>query len=161
LKVYRYIHYPLFSHLESRKELKETLNGLLLKPAEEPVAALTPEAVLKPVSPNTLKIGEPENYLNEVTTANITIPSLKKTKEETQEITDEELEIQLPKPRKYQRKEGRKEEEIGFIAEELPPILRRDGGYDLKALVAVLAYKVARLEAALRFSGSYQTVKRP
>jgi hypothetical protein len=41
-------------------------------------------------------------------------------------------------------------EELGFVAEEMPEIVRRVGGYDLKAVVAILAYKVSRLENMLR-----------
>ena len=49
----------------------------------------------------------------------------------------------------YERMEGRREVEIGFIAEELPEFLRRGGGYDLKALVAILAWKITKIEEAL------------
>ena len=38
---------------------------------------------------------------------------------------------------------------IGFMAEELPEFLRRGDGYDLKALVAILALKVSKLEEEL------------
>ena len=46
-------------------------------------------------------------------------------------------------------RDRRKEVEIGFIAEELPEFLRRGGGYDLKALVAILAWKITKIEEAL------------
>ena len=49
----------------------------------------------------------------------------------------------------YERTEGRRETEIGLIAEELPEFLRRGNGYDLKALVALLTWKVQKLEEKL------------
>ncbi len=97
-------------------------------------------------SPNTLTLGDPENYLADIKTANITIASTKDGKREVTDLSDEELEISLPRPKKFKRV-GSDVYEIGFISEELPAILQRDGGYDLKALVAVLAY---RLEKHLR-----------
>ena len=140
----------------------KTSNGVEFKPSNDAVAVLTPDGSLKPITPNVLVIGDQNNYLNDVITANITVASLEKFKEKPQDLLDEELDIQLPKPKKYRRKEGKQqeeEEEIGFIAEELPPILKRGNGYDLKALVAVLAYKIAKLETKLRFSDSYQQTR--
>ena len=55
----------------------------------------------------------------------------------------------LPSPKIYERVEGRGGTEIGFIAEELPEFLRRGNGYDLKALIAILALKVSKLEEEL------------
>jgi len=52
-------------------------------------------------------------------------------------------------PKIYKRVDGRGGVEIGFLAEELPEFLRRGDGYDLKALVAILALKVSRLEEEL------------
>ncbi|GBC68394.1 hypothetical protein HRbin01_00075 [archaeon HR01] len=115
-------------------------------PSDTATAQLTSDGYLKPVSPNTLAVGDPDNYLNDIITANITIASTAGDKEDVRDIPDDELEVELPKPKRYIRKGGRREEEIGYVAEELPPILRRGKGYDLKTLVAVLAYKIGRLE---------------
>ena len=114
-----------------------------LAPSQEFIAQLTSDGVLKPVEPNILRVGDDENYLNEVVTANITIPSLSKFKEGVRDLDPSMLEIRLPSPKIYERVEGRGGMEIGFIAEEF---LRRGDGYDLKALVAILALKVSRLE---------------
>ena len=81
--------------------------------------------------------------------ANITIPSLSKFKEGIRDLDPSMLEIRLPPPRIYERVEDGGGMEIGFIAEELPEFLRRGDGYDLKALVAILALKVSRLEKEL------------
>lgn len=53
-------------------------------------------------------------------------------KEVIGEIDELFASIRLPKPKKYKRKIGKSEEEIGFIAEEMPEIMRRGSGYDLK-----------------------------
>ena len=86
-------------------------------------------------------------------TANVTITSLSEFKENVQELDPELLDVKLPTPKMYERKQGRKGVEIGFIAEELPEFLRRGSGYDLKALVALLAWKVTKLEDAMRKQG--------
>ena len=96
-----------------------------------------------------MKIGDQDAYLNDVVTANVTVASLPKSKENIRELDPNLLNIRLPTPKIYERIEGRKETEIGFIAEELPEFLRRGDGYDLKALVAILALKVSRLEEEL------------
>ena len=105
---------------------------------------------MKPIEPNVLKIGDQDAYLNDVITANITIPSLSRFKENIRELDPKLLEVELPAPKMYERTEGRREMEIGFIAEELPEFLRRGDGYDLKALVAFLAWRVKRLEAIVK-----------
>jgi hypothetical protein len=100
-------------------------------------------------APNTLVIGSPENYVMDVITGNITIASSKELKKEVRDVSDSELDVELPRPKKYRRDEN-SSEELGFVAEEMPAIIRRVGGYDLKAVVAILAYKVGRLENMLR-----------
>ena len=132
-----------------KKIADEEGGGVEFMPEDQPVARLTSDGFLKPVEPNTLVIGDQENYLNDVITANITIPSLSKFKENIRDPDPSLLEIELPIPKMYERTDGRKETEIGFIAEELPEILRRGNGYDLKALVALLAWKIRRLEKRL------------
>jgi hypothetical protein len=68
---------------------------------------------------------------------------------EVRDVSDSELDVELPRPKKYRRDEN-SPEELGFVAEEMPESVRRVGGYDLKAVVAILAYKVSRLEKMLR-----------
>jgi len=120
-----------------------------LAPSQEFITQLTAEGVLKPIEPNVLKIGDQDIYLNDVITANITVASLSKSKENIRDLDPKLLNIKLPAPKIYERVEGRGGMEIGFIAEELPEFLRRGDGYDLKALVAILALKVSRLEEEL------------
>ena len=100
-------------------------------------------------APNTLVIGSPENYVADVFTGNVTIVSSLTTKTSVRDVSDAELDIELPRPKIYRRDEN-SPEELGFIAEEMPRNVRRVGGYDLKAVVAILAYKVSRLETILR-----------
>ena len=126
-----------------RRVSDENGDRIELAPSQEFIAQLTSDGVLKPVEPNILRVGDDENYLNDVVTANITIPSLSKF------LDPSMLEIRLPSPKIYERVEGRGGVEIGFIAEELPEFLRRGDGYDLMALVAILALKVSRLEEEL------------
>ena len=121
-----------------------------LIPLDTPAMRLTEDGRLMPAQPNTIILGDQENYLNDVITANVTVASSIGSKDNVGELSDEELSVSLPRPRRFTRREGRREEEIGFLAEELPAICRRGRGYDLKAVVAVLAYKVARLEARLQ-----------
>ena len=118
-------------------------------PSDEFVAELTSDGVFKPIEPNVLKIGDDEAYLNDVVTANVTITSVSSSKENIRELDPSMLDIKLPSPKIYQRVEGRGGTEIGFIAEELPEFLRRGNGYDLKALIAILALKVSKLEEEL------------
>jgi hypothetical protein len=68
---------------------------------------------------------------------------------EVRDVSDSELDVELPRPKKYRRDEN-SPEELGFVAEEMPESVRRVGGYDLKAVVAILAYKVSKLEKILR-----------
>jgi hypothetical protein len=100
-------------------------------------------------APNKLIIGSPENYVADVFTGNVTIASSLETKTSVRDISDAELDVELPRPKKYRRDEN-SPEELGFVAEEMPESVRRLGGYDLKAVVAILAYKVSRLENILR-----------
>ena len=83
-------------------------------------------------------------------TANITIASLSRFKRNIRELDSSMLEIELPAPKMYERTEGRRRVEIGFIAEEMPDFLRRGNGYDLKALIALLTWKVKHLEQAIK-----------
>jgi len=132
-----------------RKVSDENGDRIEFAPSQEFITQLTADGVLKPIAPNILKVGDDENYLNDVVTANITIPSLSKFKEGVRDLDPSMLEIRLPLPKIYERVDGRGGVEIGFLAEELPEFLRRGDGYDLKALVAILALKVSRLEEEL------------
>jgi hypothetical protein len=100
-------------------------------------------------APNRLVIGSPENYVADVIAGNITIASSRGLKKEVRDISDAELDVELPRPKKYRRDEN-SPEELGFVAEEMPESVRRVGGYDLKAVVAILAHKVSRLEKMLK-----------
>jgi len=106
-------------------------------------------ARISATAPNQLVIGSPENYVADVITGNITIASSRELKKEVRDVSDAELDVELPRPKKYRRDEN-SSEELGFVAEEMPELIRRVGGYDLKAVVAILAYKVSRLENMLR-----------
>jgi regulator of replication initiation timing len=100
-------------------------------------------------APNMLVIGSPENYVADVFTGNVTIASRRGTKTSVRDVSDSELDVELPRPKKYRRDEN-SPEELGFVAEEMPAIIRRVGGYDLKAVVAILTYKISRLEKMLK-----------
>ena len=132
-----------------RKVSDENGDRIELAPSDQFITQLTSDGVLKPIEPNVLKIGDQDAYLNDVVTANVTIPSLSRFKENVRDLDPKLLNVDLPTPKIYERIEGRKEAEIGFMAEELPEILRRNGGYDLKALVAILAWKIRRMEDLL------------
>ena len=132
-----------------RKVSDENGDRIELTPSQEFTAQLTSDGVLKPMEPNVLRIGDDEEYLNDVVTANITIPSAAKSKENIRELDPSLLDVELPSPKVYERAEGRGGVEIGFLAEELPEFLRRGRGYDLKALIAILALKVSRIEQEL------------
>jgi hypothetical protein len=116
--------------------------------------AVVADVVIEPTrisatAPNKLVIGSPENYVADVIAGNITIASSRGLKKEVRDVSDAELDVELPRPKKYRRDEN-SPEELGFVAEEMPESVRRLGGYDLKAVVAILAYKVSRLEKMLR-----------
>ena len=133
-----------------RKVSDEAGDRIELAPGREFITQLTADGVLKPIEPNALIIGDQENYLSDVITANITIASLSRFKKNIRELDPSMLEIELPAPKMYERAEGRRRIEIGFIAEEMPDFLRRGNGYDLKALIAILAWKVKHLEQAIK-----------
>ena len=132
-----------------RKVSDENGDRIELAPSNQFITQLTSDGVLKPIEPNVLKIGDQDAYLNDVVTANVTIPSLSRFKGNVRDLDPKLLDVDLPTPKIYERIEGRKEAEIGFIVEELPEFLRRNGGYDLKALVAILAWKIRRIETRL------------
>jgi hypothetical protein len=116
--------------------------------------AVVADVVIEPTrisatAPNQLNIGTPENYVANVFTGDITIASSLETKTSIRDVSDAELDVELPRPKKY-RRDANSPEELGFVAEEMPESVRRRGGYDLKAVVAILAYKVSRLEKMLR-----------
>jgi hypothetical protein len=116
--------------------------------------AVVADVVIEPTrisatAPNRLVIGSPENYVADVIAGNITIASSRGLKKEVRDVSDSELDVELPRPKKY-RRDADSPEELGFVAEEMPESVRRVGGYDLKAVVAILAYKVSRLEKMLR-----------
>jgi hypothetical protein len=116
--------------------------------------AVVADVVIEPTrisatAPNQLNIGTPENYVANVFTGDITIASSLETKTSVRDVSDAELDVELPRPKKY-RRDANSPEELGFVAEEMPESVRRRGGYDLKAVVAILAYKVNRLEKMLR-----------
>jgi cell division septum initiation protein DivIVA len=100
-------------------------------------------------APNKLVIGSPENYVADIIAGNVTIASTRATKTSVRDVSDAELDVELPRPKKY-RRDANSPEELGFVAEEMPESVRRVGGYDLKAVVAILAHKVSRLEKMLR-----------
>ncbi|MCD6421677.1 MAG: hypothetical protein J7L17_04650 [Thaumarchaeota archaeon] len=132
-----------------RRISDENGDRLEFVPKDEAVAQLTSDGVLKPIEPNVLRIGAQESYLNDIVTANVTIASSAKSKRMIRELDPSMLSVKLPTPKIYERIEGRRGVEIGFIAEELPEFLRRGDGYDLKALVAILAWKITKIEEAL------------
>jgi len=132
-----------------RKVSDEAGDRIELAPSDQFITQLTSDGVLKPIEPNVLKVGDDEDYLNDVVTANITILSMNKFSRDVRDLDPSMLEIKLPSPKIYERVEGRGGTEIGFMAEELPEFLRRGDGYDLKALVAILALKVSKLEEEL------------
>ncbi len=116
-------------------------------PEETPVIEITVEGALRPVEPNVLRIGTPESYVNEVVTANVTIPSRPEDKDDIRTVSEDEAKnANLPTVIRYRRKHGKAREEIGFDLETAPEIVRTEGGIDLKALVALLVLKVRALE---------------
>ncbi len=116
---------------------------------ETRLAELTIAAVLRAVAPNTLELGDSENYLHRVTAANIVIASRPETKAVVERITAEEP-PPLPEVIKYVRPEGKGGEEIGFDSETAPEMVKTpEGDIDLKALVALLALRIQRLERRL------------
>ena len=130
--------------------VKKVSDRIEFIPKDTSIAQLTSDGYLKPISPNLLVLGDADNYLNDVITANITVSSLGAVKRDVSELSDDVLTITFPRPKRYRRQEGRGDEwEIGLLAEELPQILRRGNGYDLKAIVSVIAYKITKLEQRL------------
>jgi hypothetical protein len=126
-------------------EAAEKLKKLVRRTEEGAVIASTLEVTSSAVRPlNPIRLGTSDNF-TDIVSENITIPSKKQAKEEIREVDVHALAaVSLPPPRKYIRR-GR--EELGFIAEEMPSEVRTSqGDIDLKALIAVLAAKVWRLE---------------
>jgi len=127
-----------------RKVSDESGERIELAPGGEFITQLTGDGVLKPIQPNVLKVGDDEAYLNDVVTANITVASSIKDKKD---IVDVDFSgMALPAPKKYKRAKGREREEIFFLAEEMPDVFRVNGGIDLKALIAFMAWKLNQLE---------------
>jgi hypothetical protein len=130
-----------------RRVADENGSRVRIAPAEEPVAEITAEGELKPVEPNVLRIGTPENYVHEVVTANVTIPSQPDDKEDVRPVPESEaLSADLPAVIRYRRKSGRSREEVGFDLDSAPDLVRIEGGIDLKALVALLVLRIRMLE---------------
>jgi hypothetical protein len=127
-------------------EAAEKLKKLVRRTEEGAVIASTLEVTSSAVKPLTpIRLGTSDNFFTDIVSENITIPSKKQAKEEIREVDVNALAaVSLPPPRKYIRR-GR--EELGFIVEEMPSEVRTSqGDIDLKALIAVLAAKVWRLE---------------
>jgi len=125
----------------------ESGNRIQIAPAEEPVAEITAEGELRPVEPNALRIGTPTNYVHEIITANITIPSRPEDKEGVRPVPEREAKsVNLPAVIRYRRKSGRPREEVGFDLDSAPDLVKVEGGIDLKALVALLVLRVRALE---------------
>ncbi|MEM0382409.1 MAG: hypothetical protein QW580_07125 [Nitrososphaerota archaeon] len=116
-----------------------------IKPLVEALEQKT--GIIQP-SDSGVNVGTPENPAANVVAENVTVVSAEERKISIREPGEEELDLPLPRPKAYMFK-GRGEEFIGFIVNELPPRLQRPGGYSLNELVAVLAYKVAKLERRL------------
>jgi hypothetical protein len=127
-----------------RKVSDESGERIELAPGGEFTTQLTGDGVLKPIQPNVLKVGDDEAYLNDVITANITVASSIKDKKDMADVDFSG--VALPAPKKYRRVKGREREEIFFLAEEMPDILRVGDGIDLKALIAFMAWKLNQLE---------------
>ncbi|MEM0329592.1 MAG: hypothetical protein QXW02_04345 [Nitrososphaerota archaeon] len=138
------------SEIESGKlgAIKED-GSVKLIPNDQPIAELNFDGEFKPIRPNIMTIGTSDNYLNDVITANITVASSLADKEIIGDVDELFANIKLPKPRRYRRKLG-KGDEIGFMAEEMPEVFRRGSGYDLKALMAYLAWKLSIIENSLQ-----------
>lgn len=92
-------------------------------------------------------MGSPENPVADIIAENITIVSEKSKKTDIRELSDEELNLPLPKPKAY--KIGEKEY-IGFMAEEIPEKIKTPGGYSLNMVVALLTYKIIKLEEEIK-----------
>jgi hypothetical protein len=102
---------------------------------------------LKPVEPNVLRIGTPENYVHEVIAANVTISSRTEDKEGVRPVPEEEAKsMNLPTVIRYRRTVGRPREEVGFDLDSAPDLVKVEGGIDLKALVALLVLRVQAME---------------
>jgi len=138
-------------HLEELKKqfqelgIRRTGNGVVIASLIE----ISADGV-KPVNPASL--GTSENYFTDIVSANITIPSQQRDKTTVEEVPTETLaSIQLPTAKRYVRR-GRTE--LGFIAEEMPAEVKTSqGDIDLKALIAVLAAKITRVEKRLYGGG--------
>ena len=60
-----------------------------------------------------MKIRDNENYLNDVITANVTIASFSRFKENIRELDPKLLEIELPAPKIYERTKEEKKPRSG------------------------------------------------
>ena len=117
---------------------------------EGPAVRFTQTSLI-PIHPNVYSIGDGGNYFSDVVSANLTISSLAGWKRGVRPADPTLWDIPLPQPKAYTRVwrlGGRimEREEIGLVAEELPPHLRTAGGYSLNILTTILVGKIGRLE---------------
>lgn len=108
-------------------------------PSVHPVAELNSSGEFRPVQPIVMTIGSADNYINNIVAANITVASRIEDKINIIDVEKDFEAVSLPMLKKYRRIVGDQEEEVGFIVNELPDILRRGSRYDLKTLVEFLA----------------------
>jgi hypothetical protein len=113
------------------------------------IAELTADAILGAVAPNTLSLGDHENYLHSITVANVIIPSRPETKKNIRSLSADDA-PPLPDVIEYERAEGKGGREVGFDSETAPDLVKTpEGGIDLKAVLALLALHLVRLERRL------------
>ena len=113
------------------------------------IAELTVEGVLRGLEPNVMELGDWENYLHKIITANIIIPSRPDTKENVRPVNPTDL-PPLPDVIEYERIGGKRGREVGFDSETAPDMVKTpEGDIDLKALIALLILHVKKLEEEL------------
>ncbi|MEM0349374.1 MAG: tail fiber domain-containing protein [Candidatus Caldarchaeum sp.] len=137
--------------LKERVQLLETVVQKTVDGALVANVKITPSRI-EAQQPYTLTIGSTDNPAADIIIANITISSKSSDKTDVSEVDEQVLAaLQLPKPKRY-RRAGRWE--IGFLAEEMPDILKTsEGGLDFKALVTYLAVKLMFLERVVLGGG--------
>ncbi|MDW8041754.1 MAG: hypothetical protein RMJ75_02985 [Nitrososphaerota archaeon] len=97
-----------------------------------------------------IAIGSVDYFPVEIVTADLTVISRRDLKKNPQKLDESELAIALPEPKRYVIN-GKTV--IGFLDDELPALVRTEGGYSLTALVALLIHKVNELETLIKQSG--------